>query len=279
MTESFFTVEGYTRTSFGGSCYFRNPHDIPPQPLVKVTVRNLTAYAEVWGTPCDNTNPPTGPGSGAKGQPWNLEQGVRGEGPFYYHAAGIDSASGKGNVQYWRSDFEIPLPVWNSATKGVSVTGSGQDADPKMVVDPITSTLWLVFARDSGGGNWTTYYTRSWDDGATWRSPVATGLAGGKHPTIAVGRDGTIVIAAYVSGNIQAQVRGPGDTDFGTAFTFTDPGGANLSVQDDTFHIQQGYDNARRWLLHVLISGDASSSHWQCWDLEAGNKASWKKVV
>lgn len=126
----------------------------------------------------------------------------------------------------------------------------------------------VVFAVEGSGG-WNVQETISHDDGATWTDP-ATVIPGGRHPDVAKSAfDAERLYAAYVGPNdgpgvIKGKRIGAGDDPAAaTLFTFKNAdGGADLSVADDTFGIDQGVEGSARWVLHVLISGESATSDW-----------------
>lgn len=185
------------------------------------------------------------------GNPWNLQHG-----DGSYHSAHVNATG----IVYRRSDTATPHDSHGAAwsTAEVQVTNTATDNHPRLGKD-YRGRLHLTFERSSNA-----YATYSDDDGLTWSAP-AMAITGGTKPTLAVGVDGTVVRAAVVSGTprtIQGQSQATGETAFSSTFTFKDDSGADLSVADDTFHIQQGHEGPSRWLLHVLIEGEAETSHW-----------------
>lgn len=101
---------------------------------------------------------------------------------------------------------------------------------------------------------------------ATWGASV-TGISGGKFPTLAT-RHGRLLAAAYiddgsgVKGTIRAIYRGPGDTAFGSPFTFKDSSGADIIVSNDKIGIAFAQDEQRRCVGHFILHTDGASSDW-----------------
>ena len=186
-----------------------------------------------------------------------------------------------GNVTYWRSDFAVPLPSW--ALAAVAVTSGGMDSYPRLAMDR-RGILHCVFTRRESDSSQNLYRMVSWDDGATWGNGSAAGAAtmailGGIKGTCAVGVDGTYIEAAVVQGTntiLRARKQATGDVGLSDEYTFVDHNGDALSVEDDTFHLQQGRDGSARWLLHVAIAGEDATSDWYSSDVDA---RSWTRIV
>lgn len=196
-----------------------------------------------------------------------------------YHTTSTKS----GGIVYRRSNFGTPAGLgWDTISNITPASGKAL-FDPRNIVDN-RQTVRLVYAQQTiSGGAWDgVYVVDSNDDGKTWGTALLA-IASGKHPTIEIGQDGAfdiVVMAAYTGtgggpGTITARVQAKGDTAFGAPFTFQDPSEVNLSVADDTFHIRQAKDGPSRWLLHVLIYGESSTSNWQSFD----ETMSWERVV
>jgi len=105
-------------------------------------------------------------------------------------------------------------------------------------------------------------------------------IPNGQHPVIAHGVNGETVRAAYVDGNgssgtLQGTYQAPGDTQQSQVFTFQDSAGHPLSVANDTFGLSHMHELGSRWMLHVLIAGDADTSDWY----SADECQTWTKVT
>lgn len=202
-------------------------------------------------------------GAVAGANPWNYEDKP---GIGHYHATAINA----GNGVYSRGFFRTPSGGWDVDTVTVAAPGTGQRvSDLRVIRDHRDTLLALYCLSNTDGSSPNVYLKTSDDDGRTWSSATMA-ISGGKHPTVAVANADspfkTVVIAAYTSGTITGQVKHAGDSAFGTAFTFKDSAGANLSVADDTFHIQQAPESAQRWILHVLLAGGTTTSHFASGD-------------
>lgn len=133
---------------------------------------------------------------------------------------------------------------------------------------------WILHVLLAGDSD--TSQFQSYDDGVTWKK-IGTVIPNGTHPTVGIGQDGTfdtVVFAAYVSGNIQAKTQTKGDPALSDLFSFDDPSEVKLAVADDTFQIAQAKDAQVRWMLHVKISGDGTTTQWTSFD----ECFSWTKV-
>lgn len=195
-----------------------------------------------------------------------------------YHITG---AGGDGS--YKRSNFGTNKGVGWATESSLSAPAGRSLHDLRVIVDN-RQTVWACYAQQViADSSWDgVYYRTSNDDGATWEDAVLA-ISGGKHPTIAIGTDGTfdvVVIAAYVGpsggpGAITAKSRSAGDTDFGDPFNFKDTNGNDLAAEDDTFHIQQARDDQSRWMLHIVIHSEGASTQWTSFD----ECKTWEKVT
>lgn len=166
-----------------------------------------------------------------------------------------------GRVLYSRSDRAAPFGGFVIADNPVATPGTGiTDTAGRLAVDH-RNTLHVAFARSGTAGADGVYTARSNDDGQTWEA-AELAITGGTHPALAVGPGGTKILAAYVGGNIKAQVQHPGDSAPGAAITLTDGTGTALSVADDSFGLDQGYSGQAGWVLHCLIAGETDTSEW-----------------
>lgn len=190
----------------------------------------------------------------------------------------LRSAVTSGNVVFSMSNY--PVPIGGFDLDNSPVTMGGQDSDPRIAYDQTGAhRLIAVFTRTISGTP-QVMQTVSTDEGATWGSPVLL-IASAKHPTIAVGHDGTIIVAAYTGpnggpGTISATVQAIGDAAASSVSIFKDSAGTNLAVNDDTFGISQGKDGAHRWILAVVISGDSGISEWYSTDWDG---KTWTRVT
>lgn len=203
----------------------------------------------------NNDDTPVGTGMS---NPWNL-QDKQGR----YHRVGVNSG-----IQYLRSDSTVPKPGWAVTSQ---VTTNGADANPRQVLDE-RNRIHVLWERSPN-----VLEAVSDDDGQTWGTPN-TMIPGGKHPTIAIGHDGSILRAAYVSGVLKGTYQAQGDTAASAPFTFQKWNGSalvDISVADDTFHIQQGHEGPARWLLASIESGDTDTSDW--WSGDDGR--TWTKIT
>lgn len=198
-------------------------------------------------------------------QPWNLEH-ESGQ----YHAAAMHVDNG---IVYWRSDFAVPLPWALSANLRV-VTTNALDANPRIAID-YRERITMVWERTNPiGPTIDSWWAYSDDDGATWGGE-AVAIAGGTHPTIATSPDGTTILAAYVTGTIQVMRRFAGDLAFSAAAVIKDAGGADITAEDEQFHLSHAYEGPARWLLHMRVHGETSTSHWESGD----DCLSWTRVL
>ena len=211
---------------------------------------------------------------GITGEPFNLQDHAG-----RYHATGTNSDG----IIYLRSDFGTNAALGWAVTSQINNPGGKTLHNPRVIVDDRQEVRLVYSQHDTSGDTWDgVYQAVSHDDGETWEAGTLL-IADGKHPTVAIGQDGAFqiaVVAAYVGpddgpGVITARVQGAGDADFGDPFNFKDDADTDLSVADDTFHIQQARDDQSRWMLHVRIDGDSSTSQWTSYD----ETATWQRVV
>lgn len=183
-----------------------------------------------------------------------------------------------GNILFNASHGPVPLGGFDITD--VAVTTTGQDSHPRAIYDRTgAQRLILVFDRQAGGG-FDVWQTISTDDGQTWGAAVVL-IPGARKPTPACDDSGTIIIAGYAgttggSGPISAVAQAAGDVSPSAVFNLRDSTGADLVATDDTFGISAGPDGARRWILAIVIAGDAGISHWYSTDWDA---RTWTKVV
>lgn len=170
------------------------------------------------------------------------------------------------DIRYLRSDSSVPLPGW-----AVDVnTGIGALADPRMDID-YRDQIHLV----AGAGGVSESVSN--DNGKTWES-AGVALPSGKHGTIACLREppGTIIRAAYNAGKLIGTVQHGGDASPSAVFTFKDNTGADMLVEDDTFHLAFAFDGPQRIVMAVNILTETTVSDWQCWD---GEGRTWTRIV
>jgi len=196
--------------------------------------------------------------------------------PFNYqdHQGRYHATDGGGSIEYRRSDFGTPAgQSWSAVSTITPPTGRSLH-DPRVIVDDRQTVLLSYAQHKTSDDTWDgVYLADSNDDGRTWNTGVLL-IEGGKHPTIEVGQDGAfdmVIVAAYVGpdggpGKITARVKFAGDEDFGDAFNFKDQDGHDLSAADDTFHIRQARDDQSRWMMHALINGESSTTHFSSYD-------------
>jgi hypothetical protein len=268
-------IEFYSGTTVQGYFYYAATQfpDIPYTITLNVTDLEFHFSCCTWNQTIDSSALFWGFGSllwntppSAQANPFNY-QDAQGN----YHETYIND----GAVIYRRSDYGTPAgSLWQVDNVNVTPVSSG-DSDPRVIKDH-RGFLYLHFAR-SGTGSMESV---SYSDGADWSTPV-TVISGGTHPTISADEDGTIVRAAYVDGGsgthgtIKATIQHAGDTSPSSVFTFVDDTETPLDVSNDTFHIMRAYEDASRWVLHVVINGDGATSTW--WS--ADDCSSWTKVT
>lgn len=170
----------------------------------------------------------------------------------------------KNGIVYRRSDFSTP--PFAITTQVTTVAGH---IEPVVAVTPDLRAHVLY----TTGSN--VYYTTSDDDGATW-SPPTIMISGGKHPAIAVKRDGTILFGAIlripILGNSTTfRLQRPGDSvaqDPYPLYPRNLAGTFQTEWADDSFGIAWAGDNQDSLLLHglVLVSvGGAAESATSVW--------------
>lgn len=168
-------------------------------------------------------------------------------------------------LRYYRADTALPIPGW--AVNGVLVTEDAERRAP-MVLDWRERVVMLV---EFGGD---TYEVFSDDDVATW-SGGTMAIPGGTMPFIISDDSGNLLEAAYISGNIQARFRAPGDTAWSDLFTFEDENGDPLEVEEECFSLTPTRENPDRYLLAVRISGETDTSLWYSSD----DGRTWRRQV
>lgn len=95
----------------------------------------------------------------------------------------------------------------------------------------------------------------------------------GTHPTLHVGHNGEVLIAARVGSGLQGGIGYPGSQVFEGPFQLEDAAAAPLGVADDPFALAQAHEGAARWLLarRLDVEGDPV-------DVESADEgASWKE--
>ena len=128
--------------------------------------------------------------------------------------------------------------------------------------------------------------SRSHDDGATWEGAIMA-IPGGTYPSIAVGIDGTVIEAALVAnadqvgspgGVIKMRCQSPGAVAYGALYTaqYYSSGLLPIPVAVDSFHLQQGYESASRWVLHCRVQGETGTADYFSSDLDA---SSWSRLT
>lgn len=170
----------------------------------------------------------------------------------------------KGGAVYFR---ESPVSTPSVLSAAVAVTAGTVDKRPTIGVNE-HGRAFVLFERAGDA-----YLCYSDDDGQTWSTPTVA-IAGGTHPINRFGIDGSHVVAAYVGGNIQATVQHPGDPTASPATTIVNDLGAALSVEDDSFGIDQGHAGDASWILSVRILGEGTVSEWHSTDA-----ITWTRVV
>jgi hypothetical protein len=115
------------------------------------------------------------------------------------------------NVSYdggatWGTAFEIPGLNVQGIRGYLKTTNIRVNSFPVMGIDQNTGNIYIVWT-DKRHGDPDTYFTRSTDDGATWRAPIRVNddpIGNDKDqwfPWIDVGEDGTIGVVFYDSRN------------------------------------------------------------------------------
>ena len=162
-------------------------------------------------------------------------------------------------IHYARADRSVPPFVFD-----VVLTAGPGDTHPKMAYD-FRQTLWLLFQRASGSA-FDSLQIGSTDDGFTW-GMEAMAFSGGKYPTVASSSmTGTIIRAAWVSNQIQANRQEPGSNLPGSVYTFKDQTGSTIQAADDSFNLAAAFDAPSRWLLSIRLLGATEISDFQSWD-------------
>ena len=165
------------------------------------------------------------------------------------------------NVWFQRSDFaKPPMAILTQ------VTDSGQDASPRLTIDP-WRRRWIVFHRGLSGSS-DVLRTYSDDDGATWGTPVVI-LSGGRHPNHWTGHDGTYVVVAYVGGVLVGMRQAAGETALSSPFTLQVWNGSalvNLAVEDDSFGLSHGFAPDAPWLLVARKLGSGGVNRFVSFD-------------
>ena len=194
-----------------------------------------------------NTSKPAGTG------PWNWED-ERGR----YHRVDTDA----GDIVYHGVEWSRPYPGFDRTV----AVGTGDR--PKVFKDRQLQRLYIVFDDSSDS-----YITQSDDSGNTWSTPSVAitdshSATGNSSPF-----DGTNVVAAlrFVSGsaapcNIIGKTQGPGDSGFGSEFTFKDASAVAIEFEDESFHIFPAYDGTGRWILTAKGFGNTNVDEWESFD-------------
>lgn len=176
----------------------------------------------------------------------------------HYHRTGLNPDR---DVYYYRSNF-CARP-WD--VSGVRVTSSGDCAVP-CVEEDADGTLTLLYGRDTGA-----IYTRvSYDDGETW-SGETVAIAGATRPCVRCDRmhTGLLIEAGLVKaapsdtyGEIKLRVRWPGDTAWSGLVT-AQVAGTDFEVNDDSFSLDFGAEDAARLFLEAVPRGGSDSkTYW-----------------
>jgi hypothetical protein len=149
----------------------------------------------------------------------------------------------------------------------IACTDEGDATEPRGAYD-LTGVLHLVYTYAD-----TEVRSRySWDDGLTW-SDYEVAFPTGTHPTISVSQNGTILRACYDGGKISF-IRTTGDNVSTSPAYFQDDAAADLLVEDDTFHLVEGFRHDAPWLLVVKIAGETDCSDW----LSSDDGDTWKRL-
>ena len=193
----------------------------------------------------------------------------------------------KGAPTFYRSDFATPGKNLTWAVTGVTISPAAAavapnkgDQFPRSIMDyrGVTTCVWQR--------NGDTMSSRSHDDGSTWEGAVMA-IPGGTYPTIAVGIDGTVIQAALVAnadqvgspgGVIKMRCQSPGAVAYGALYTaqYYSSGLLPIPVAVDSFHLQQGYESASRWVLHCRVQGETGTADYFSSDLDA---SSWSRLT
>lgn len=164
------------------------------------------------------------------------------------------------------------IPEGSAAVNGVVTvdyrTPTVEDRYPCWTVETRRNRYWCAFERNATS----TYLAYSDDDGASWTVESAAVLSA-TRPHTRVHPNGLHIVAGYYSGTIIAKRREPGDTAFGTQFTFKDDAGANLAAQEDVFTLSPAHDVAQRWVLALRQAGVVRI--YQSWD----DCETWKEIT
>lgn len=218
--------------------------------------------------PPDTTPPADGgtpPGANLYRNPFNLP------GPYgwYYRCA----VGNDGNIYSWRANNNGPFAVFDDGPTVVTTTADYDGC--KMAFEPATRRLFCVFSRTRTTipAGHDIYQASSDDDAHSWKGATKM-IPGGQHPTIATGLDGTIIIAAYVGpvggpGKIQLVAQDPGSVAFGAVTTLKDSGGADMVVQDSTFHLCQPPKGDRQWIWVLMLQSATEPTEWASGDADA----------
>ena len=105
------------------------------------------------------------------------------------------------------------------------------------------------------------------DDGVTW-SEADTLFSSGKYPVAVYDpSSGSILVVAYLAGNLTARIQEQGDTDFGTAFTIVDDVGVALACTASPAPFDLDYDSSNSKRLHLVIRQTGGLIwHWESYD-------------
>ena len=205
---------------------------VPPKPVVAISPANLSAPAEHYWQ--------------AIATPGGIHV-VRSDSPVPMLHAGI------------KADGSAGSSLWDTAP--VLATAHPADTSPSLAVLP-SGRLFLAFCRPGAG----VYLCESpGDDGQTWKAEILM-IPSATHPALTQSTDGALLLlAAVASGSnfhVQGVYRASGDPSFSSVFTVVDASGAPLLVQNDSFGITHTHDKASRWVLHILIASESTSSAW-----------------
>lgn len=181
--------------------------------------------------------------------PWNMvcDQNIA---PRYHRAFLQD-----GNIQYWRAGGPSAFFGWDSQEE---LTDTGDCRDPRMA-QKIDRQIILVYSRDGLGS----FYRVSNDNGKTF-NPETSFAEDMIHPTVS-SLDGFTMKAALLPddgfdgpGVIRATLEKIGTTT--AEITLTDETGADIRVENDTFHLVKDTDG--RWHLTAVAEGETEPSDW-----------------
>ena len=135
------------------------------------------------------------------------------------------------------------------------------EEDSFRIVTDLRNRMWL-HVRILGSGATSLWFSE--DDGETWAPEpgAVTGIAGGTHPGMAAGHDGTLMAWAYVPPNGYFTQRDAGDTSFSVPGPMKDDAANNLPLADGAFSMAKGWSGTNRWVLAVGLAGESVASDW-----------------